>query len=129
MLGLCNQRWRGAEEPGVGLYRKPSILAALGVENGLQQRSPFYGNVSDELPRDLVFGKSWAFVDKFADAIFPESHLFLEDADNNDGITGRANSSMLDGVFQFLKRGGVIPQAGRRHLRHLVERALVSCNG
>ena len=91
---------------------------------GFSSSAAFDRHLLDQPPGDVVLGRRRHRRDQLEDALPPEVHLLLQHLDDDHGIAGGADRAVLDRVGQLLQRARVVPQTGRRRLRHLVQRAL-----
>src|SRR5207237_3891321 len=118
-----------AEIARIGLDGEPPVTAAVLLECRPQQLGGPDRELLDELPSDLVLGRRRHLPDQLGDARLPGAHLVLQRGEADHRVAGRPHRSVRDGVGQLRDRGGVVPQARGRGLRHLLQRALVRGRG
>ncbi len=84
--GLFHDRLAVAIKSRIGLDRQPAVLAALLVEDRLQQRRGVHGHFAHHLPRDFVFGGGREFLDQRLEFVPSTRHFFLQHADTMTGL-------------------------------------------
>ena len=125
MHSLLHDGLRVAAEPRVGLDRQPSVFPLLPVEDRLQHLRALGRDLLHQLPGDLMFRGCGHLIDQAGDTALPKVHFLLEHFQHDHGIAGGAHASVLDAISQLRYRRGVVPQARRRGLSHLMQATLV----
>src|SRR5512146_1777088 len=103
MNGLFEDGIRITIEAWICLDGKSAVSSLVLFECGHQKFSRAAGDVFHHSPSDLTFGCSWHIADEIADMPLPVLHLFFQNFQNDNRVTGRTYCAMLYGICEFFE--------------------------